>query len=348
METIKNYLESMFAKLPNTPEVRKAKDELWQMMEDKYNELVADGMSDNAAVGTVISEFGNLDELAEDLGINNVVEASETEERREITLEDAKEYLLASRKQSFQIALGVAFCIMCIVPACMFDAFGLNDNIGAAFMFPMIAVGVVLFIYSSVNMKKWEYLQREACSMDFATADYVKKEEAQYVPKNALWLAIGVALCVISFVPAALLDEITIGSGNVDYGDLSGALLFIFVAVGVFMIVNTSNTKAGFETLFKACARKRIGGSPYIDGSDGDLSETGTGSGNVYTYTDGDKTYRYISPAAETIMDVFWPTVTCIYLCWSFLTFDWWITWIIWPIAGVLHAALKSMLTQRL
>ena len=61
MKTIKNYLESMFAKLPNTPEVKKAKDELWQMMEDKYNELIAEGMSDNAAVGTVISEFGNLD-----------------------------------------------------------------------------------------------------------------------------------------------------------------------------------------------------------------------------------------------------------------------------------------------
>ena len=36
METIRNYLESMFANLPGTPEVRRAKDELWQMMEDKY------------------------------------------------------------------------------------------------------------------------------------------------------------------------------------------------------------------------------------------------------------------------------------------------------------------------
>ena len=39
METIRNYLETMFLKLPNTPEVYKAKNELWQMMEDKYTEL---------------------------------------------------------------------------------------------------------------------------------------------------------------------------------------------------------------------------------------------------------------------------------------------------------------------
>ena len=39
MEAIRNYLETMFLNLPNTPEVYKAKNELWQMMEDKYTEF---------------------------------------------------------------------------------------------------------------------------------------------------------------------------------------------------------------------------------------------------------------------------------------------------------------------
>ena len=69
METIRNYLESMFSQLPNTPEVLKAKYELGQMMEDKYSELIADGKSENEVIGTIIAEFGNLDELAESLGI---------------------------------------------------------------------------------------------------------------------------------------------------------------------------------------------------------------------------------------------------------------------------------------
>ena len=66
METIRNYLETMFARLPITLEVQKAKNELWQMMEDKYTELIKDGKTENEAVGIVISEFGNLDELAEE------------------------------------------------------------------------------------------------------------------------------------------------------------------------------------------------------------------------------------------------------------------------------------------
>ena len=70
METIKSYLETMFANMPDTPEVIRAKSELCGMMEDKYNELISEGKSENEAVGTVISEFGNLDELSETLGLN--------------------------------------------------------------------------------------------------------------------------------------------------------------------------------------------------------------------------------------------------------------------------------------
>ena len=51
MDTIKSYLETMFANLPATTEVLKAKDELWGMMEDKYNELISEGKSENEAVG---------------------------------------------------------------------------------------------------------------------------------------------------------------------------------------------------------------------------------------------------------------------------------------------------------
>lgn len=69
METIRNYLNAMFAGLPDTLEVRRAYEELAAMMEDKYTELIGEGCSENEAVGTVISEFGNLEELAQDLGI---------------------------------------------------------------------------------------------------------------------------------------------------------------------------------------------------------------------------------------------------------------------------------------
>ena len=97
METIKNYLETMFANMPNTPEVKKAKAELLSMMEDKFNEMIVDGVNENQAVGTVIAEFGNLDELAEDLGLSKALkethEREESKPRHFLRMEEVEDYL---------------------------------------------------------------------------------------------------------------------------------------------------------------------------------------------------------------------------------------------------------------
>ena len=70
MEAIREYLNNLFISLPETPEVLRAKAELLEMMEDKYEELIQEGKTEKEAIGTVISEFGNLEELAEELGID--------------------------------------------------------------------------------------------------------------------------------------------------------------------------------------------------------------------------------------------------------------------------------------
>ena len=45
----------------------------------------------------------------------------------------------------------------------------------------------------------------------------------------------------------------------------------------------------------------------------------------------------------QKVGSVYWPLVTCIYLLWSFLTGDWGITWLIWPIAGLLFAVITPI-----
>ena len=101
MEVIKNYLESMFANLPNTPEILRAKQELFSMMEDKYTELISEGKTDNEAVGTVIAEFGNLDELSETLGIKNMMQAPVPSDRRNISHDEAFDFIRENENFSF-------------------------------------------------------------------------------------------------------------------------------------------------------------------------------------------------------------------------------------------------------
>ena len=59
METIRTYLENLFAQLPETPELVRLRDDMLRTMEDKYEALKSEGKSENEAVGIVISEFGN-------------------------------------------------------------------------------------------------------------------------------------------------------------------------------------------------------------------------------------------------------------------------------------------------
>ncbi len=105
METILSYLNNMFANLPSTPEVRRAREELQQMMEDKYHELRNNGKSDNEAVGQVIAEFGNLEELGDQLGIGSQVSASmDPQNQIAMSAAEVEAYLKASEKSARKIS----------------------------------------------------------------------------------------------------------------------------------------------------------------------------------------------------------------------------------------------------
>jgi hypothetical protein len=50
----------------------------------------------------------------------------------------------------------------------------------------------------------------------------------------------------------------------------------------------------------------------------------------------------YENPRLNNLMSVYWPTITCIYLSYSFLTFNWGSSWLIWPIAGIVHSVIRK------
>ena len=68
MDAIDTFLDSMFAPYLTTPRPLEAKGELRTMMEDAYNDAINKGKTHNEAVGQVITDFGNLEELAPTLG----------------------------------------------------------------------------------------------------------------------------------------------------------------------------------------------------------------------------------------------------------------------------------------
>ncbi len=332
METIRNYLETMFMNLPSSPEIYRAKNELWQMMEDKYTELLENGKSENEAVGTVIAEFGNLDELAEDLGIAQFLQQeSKVPQGKPFPLETVKEYLADKAKNAFYTALGVFFCIISVCGpiffgalAEYFDADGILGATGGCSLFVLAAVGVGILVYSGVRISKWKNIGQEHYVTDFSTTEYIHQEMEKYKGTHALLLTVGIVLCILSVIPPMIMDEFSAYSEIWDY--CSGAFLFLMVGIGVFLIVMSSMKLDSYNTLLRLNQKDTIGGN-YVPNQQ--------------------NAPQYISEGVAVVMSVFWPTVTCLYLIWSFLTFDWWKTWIIWPLAGIIHSVIKNTLKKQ-
>ncbi len=300
MEIIRNYLETMFQSLPNTEEVQKAKRELWQMMEDKYAELKSEGKAENEAVGTVISEFGNLDEIADDLGIGKVISDIESEEKTIVTMQEAMDFIAYKTKWGFLTGLGV---MLCIISPCGF-VMG-YDIIGIVLLFVAVALAVGIFIASSV-MNRWGFLKNEPCVIDFETEQYVHRERESYRGKYAILNAVGVVLCIVSVTPVIMFD------GAAEMGI---AAMFVLVGIGVLLFVTAGTRNGAYSALLKLSAS--------------------------FTQQKEEQVY-YKNRTLASVMSVYWPTVRCIYLCWSFLSFDWHITWIIWVLAAVVEQIIKN------
>lgn len=248
MNAIRNYLDNMFRNLPNTEEVRRAKSELLQMMEDKYEELIAEGKTENEAVGIVISEFGNLDELAESLGISEAVTENPSEDKPMLSLDRVKEYLGMISLRSILTPLGIALCIFSVAFNIIAEAIpGLDlEALGVSAMFLAIGAAVGLFIYSSIKKKEFAEVYRKECSLSIEGAECVRGERNGFKSGYGLMSSIGICLCILSII-----NPIIFGSIPYISGDFGAVMFFLFIALGVFLITSANFKMNGYDNILE-------------------------------------------------------------------------------------------------
>lgn len=319
MNTIRNYLDNMFLGLPQTEDVIRAKKELLAMMEDKYNELKDGGKTENEAIGIVISEFGNLDELGDTLGIKQIVENKT--EVKVVSYEEAKNYIEDSRDTAPKTALGVFLCIMS--PVTMLLLIGLGElniiNIkeelliaaGLVVLIGLVAVGVSFFIRFSSRMEKYEALEKDVFELDYNAEQMARsiREQDEQAYKSAL--NISVMLYILSVLPIITISLIFENGG---FSVISVVITLIIVACSTYNIISKSRIHNACNVLLQ----------------EGDYSVKNK-SNNKY----------------EAVSTAYWCVVTAAYLGYSFITNDWRMSWIIWPVAGVLFGAIRAIIDGR-
>lgn len=324
METIISYIDNLFQNYPDTPQAQKAKRELLGIMEDKYRELKEEGKSEHEAIGIVISEFGSMEEIASELGMEQRQEQAfckEPEAEMRLTMPQAREYLKVQKEFGFKIAIGVAMCILSPVAGVILNAFYeagiLSEKISEIgsliVLLGMVAAAVGIFIVSGIAHGKYEEYDSVPIRLDRETRDQIAGEYEEQSAPFGIKIAAGVILCIASVIPAAIFYEVLEGSSLEWMAELAATSLFFFVAAGVFLFITAGMGRGAYETLLGKGKNSRI----KIKKSKKD---------------------RRIS----IISSIYWPVVTAIYLCWSIATMNWGFTWIVWVVAGALFGGISG------
>lgn len=139
---------------------------------------------------------------------------------RRVSMEEANKFLAENKKRSFRVAVGVMLCILCIVPIILLDAFeplkNVSDVIGVPLIFILVAAAVGLFIVSDQKMKPYDYIHKEGIDTEYGVSGMVNEKKSKYSSKYTMSLIIGIALYILSVIPAIILDEIMPDSALAD------------------------------------------------------------------------------------------------------------------------------------
>ena len=222
-----------------------------------------------------------------------------------VSMEDANKFLKVNRCSAFKTASGVALCILSIVPVTIFSELSatLSDTLGTAVFLLMIAGAVGLFISAGAGKKPFSYLETEDIDTAYGVDGMLKEKQDKFFLIHTRDLIIGVMMCVLSILPINIIEPIT---NYRRFSDTVGTCIMLcMIAGGVFLIVRASSTKKGFSKLLEKDNFTREKKS---------MKRQNTGS----------------------VTKSYWLIVIAGYLAYSFITSDWGMSWIVFPVAGIL------------
>lgn len=235
-----------------------------------------------------------------------------------ISMEFASEFMDLTSSISKRFAFAVSRCVLSPIVLILLCAMSEEPNscisegfavgVGLTVLFILVASGVLVFILDGMKLSKYEFLEKEPIKLMYGVEAAVLRRKEAFEPTFRVCIATGVVLCILSSIPVAI-------SGAVGASDVfvvgMVAVLLVVVSIAVFLFVSTGMVQNSFSKLLQI--------------EDYSVETKSTNKKN------------------EKIYGVYWSLVTAGYLTWSFITFRWEFTWIVWPVAGVLFVPFKLL-----
>ena len=236
---------------------------------------------------------------------------------KRMTLTQANDFLERRKSASIQIALGTFLCIIAAIPllilstAAEVPAYHISENVaagvGLTVLLILVAIAVALFVFCGFENTPFDFIEKEPFETEYGVAGMVREKQKAYRGTYARCNIIGACICVLSPIPLFI-------------GAFTENDFFSVLMLAVTMLL------AGIDTVFFIVSGVRFASMQKL------LKEG--------EFTPQEKKKSRIK---ETISTIYWLTATAIYLGWSFGTDTWEITWLVWPIAGVMFAVVMCL-----
>jgi hypothetical protein len=248
-----------------------------------------------------------LDELAETLGIKQALENKS--DIIHVTYEEAEKYIEDSKNIAPKTALGVFLGLREL------DALQIKEDrliaAGLTALIALVAAGVSYFIRYSSILDKYEYLQKSVFELDYSTEQAVRSAMAQDEHSYKSAVNTSVILYILSILPIFLISLLLDIDGA---STISVAVTLTIVAYATYNLINKGGINNACQVLLQ--------------------------QGDYSIKTKSNKTL-------QTISKVYWLVIVAVYLTYSFITQKWGISWIIWPIAGILYVIIKTVAEEK-
>ena len=179
--------------------------------------------------------------------------------------------------------------------------------VGMVIFLVTVTVAVVIFVYCGFRNAPYAYLDKEVFETEYGVKGMVREKQKAYRNAYVRSNMIGVGICVLS--PVALF--VGAFSGDEFFTVLMLTVTLLAVGVGVIFFITAGVRWASMQKLLR----------------EGDFSDR----------------EKKRSGLKESVGTIYWLLAVAIYLGWSFATDNWTISWIVWPIAGVLFAAVMQI-----
>lgn len=235
---------------------------------------------------------------------------------RFVSAEEAARFMEVTEKVSKWIALGVFLCI--VSPICLITFGGLAElgilsfsenaagGIGLAILLVLVAAAVAILIFHGFELSKYEYLEKEAILPESGIIQQVKEKEEAFEPRFRMGIMAGVTLCIGGAIPVVTVAFLEDPFWEV----LSVGVLLLLVACGVYILIRVGMIKGSYQKLLQ----------------EGDYTRKN----------------KEASRAVSAFAGFYWCMVTAVFLVVFFRTENGKAAGLIWPVAGVLFAALYT------